>query len=213
VLDLVHPSLYPIVYGRTLAYPEGCTDHDASKLKPVSAPQISAPDEEEYWAPDEHYHLSQKFQWLPTDFVVSSDGKSVKSLGYINNLHPVRHAELQNTIEELVTAYVPLFERVLTDSILENKAVPDRTFNGYSYDEGYEPRPSYTQLGDGGAGDSYGELYEKWEAGRPIRLPEVSKEGYVPGSLEHRRIRYTLAGKTIQVIVKLANIHLVSSSV
>ncbi|KAG8694899.1 hypothetical protein FRC08_008196 [Ceratobasidium sp. 394] len=113
VLDLAHPSLYPIVYGRTLAYPEGSTDRDAATLKPIPPPELPK-DMTSFFAREENYHISAKFQWLPTDFVVSDDGKAVKSVSYINNLHPEQHAELYTTIEELIGAFVPLFERVLT---------------------------------------------------------------------------------------------------
>ncbi|KAG8706765.1 hypothetical protein FRC09_002239, partial [Ceratobasidium sp. 395] len=249
VLDLVHPSLYPIVYGRTLAYPEGTTDHDGTKLEVIPSPlpsdfkpvgnrptsehsdgdNDSDDEDDDYVAEPEDYCVSQKFQWLPTDFVVSDDGKSVKSTSYINNLHQDQHAELHAAIEELIGAYIPLFERVLTDSIPSNKAVPARVNNSYSYNlEGYQPEPNWQEVLKGGkegggedggtdgeedeeedeVGSEYGRLYDEWGSGRPINLPEVPPEGYVLGSLEKRSTWYSLAGKTIQVIVKLANIHL-----
>ncbi|KAG8737079.1 hypothetical protein FRC10_008589 [Ceratobasidium sp. 414] len=195
VLDLVHPSLYPIVYGRTLAYPEGSTDRDATKLKPIPPPDLG--DMTLYWARQQSYHISPKFQWLPTDFVVSDDGKSVKSVSYVNNLNPDQHGDLHRTIEGLIGAFIPLFEHVLTDSIPTNHAIPARTKNSYSYDYEYKPHP-----GEGS------KLYQEWVENRPIRLPDVSSEGYVLGSLEKRDTWYSLARRTIQVIVKLANIHL-----
>ncbi|KAG9098376.1 hypothetical protein FS749_003959 [Ceratobasidium sp. UAMH 11750] len=205
VLDLVHPSLYPIVYGRTLAYPEGSTDRDVAKLKPIPPPEIpKGPDL--YRTRGEKYHISAKFQWLPTDFVVSDDGKSVKSVGYINNLHPEEHAELYTTIEGLIGAFVPLFERVLTDSIPINYAVPARTNNAYSYDQAYMPEPDYRDYPDDDEG--FDRLYREWSDNRPIRLPYVCPNGYFPGSLEMCGTWYSLRGRTIQVIVKLANIHL-----
>jgi hypothetical protein len=263
VLDLLHPSLYPIVYGRTLAYPEGCTDRDASQLKVLPPPEL--PDARPVWGRVSNYHISQKFQWLPTDFLVSDDGSSVKSVNYINNLHPDRHADLHKAIEDIIATYIPLFEHVLTDSIPQNNPVPNRTSNEYSYDEDYKPCPKYKEdedadkdedadndkngdkdknevedkiqdedknegahedaneeaegegEGEGEVGnedeeddvDEYDRLYRAWEEGRPIYPPEVPAEGYVLGSLEARS-KYTLAGRTVQVIVKLANIHLVS---
>ncbi|KAG8723413.1 hypothetical protein FRC12_010899 [Ceratobasidium sp. 428] len=205
VLDLVHPSLYPIVYGRTLAYPDGHTDRDATKLEaipPLPPPTSNRPS----WYRDPSYSFSQKFQWLPTDFVVSDDGKSTKSISYINNLHPDQHAELHTVVEGLIGAFVPLFKRVLTDSIPSNKAVPARTNNYYSYQEDYKPQPDWRDYEN--RDDEYEELYKDWSDNRPINLPGVPSEGYVSGSLERRDTWYSLAGKTIQVIVKLANIHL-----
>ncbi|KAG8724298.1 hypothetical protein FRC09_020359 [Ceratobasidium sp. 395] len=206
VLDLVHPSLYPIVYGRTLAYPEGCTDRDVTKLEVIPPPPLPKKAPNSFWAEDENYHVSQKFQWLPTEFVVSDDSKLVKSVSYINNLHPDRHAELHAAIEGLIGVYIPLFERVLTDSIPSNKAIPSRTNNSYSYQEDYKPEPRWGDYEN--RDDEYETVHRDWSENRPINLPDVPSEGYVSGSLEKRDTWYSLAGKTIQVIVKLANIHL-----
>ncbi|KAH7337292.1 hypothetical protein B0J17DRAFT_769440 [Rhizoctonia solani] len=201
VLDLVHPSLYPLIYGQTLSYPEDSNDRDpatlASRLRPPSP--IHSGGENDYF-------VSHRFQWLPTDFEVSEDGKSVKSVSYINNLHPTEHAELHMAIEDLVAAYIPLFERVLTDSIPDNHAIPMRTGEYYKYnDNGYASAPKYDDYPNG---IGYREAYREWDENRPIVMPDVKEGGYEPGTLEKREISYGLRGRTIQVIVKLANIHL-----
>ncbi|KAF8669614.1 hypothetical protein RHS04_08771 [Rhizoctonia solani] len=201
VLDLVHPSLYPIVYGRTLSYPEDSDDRNSTalqvRLEPPKAGKSQATRIDEYY-------LSKRFQWLPTNFEVSEDGKSVKGISYINNLHPFKHADLYKTIEGLIAAYIPLFERVLTDSIPENNVIPERTFNGYSYDEEYKKSPQYSNYSDE---DKFDQDHREWEEGRPIQLPFIQQD-YQIGNLEKRPIQYKLNGRTIQVIVKLANIHL-----
>ncbi|CAE6435793.1 unnamed protein product [Rhizoctonia solani] len=202
VLDLVHPSLYPIVYGRTLSYPEGSYIRDPTtleaRLKPLFEDARSSED----------YFVSKRFQWLPTDFKVSEDGKSVKSQSYINNLHPIEHAELHKAIEELIAAFVPLFERVLTDSIPENNAIQERTLDYYKYNDGGwvgAPQYGYDQYANG---SEYQKAYRDWEENRPLIMPDIKDGGYEPGRLEKREVKYTLGGRTIQVIVKLANIHL-----
>ncbi|KAH7337291.1 hypothetical protein B0J17DRAFT_769439 [Rhizoctonia solani] len=202
VLDLVHPSLYPIVYGRTLSYPEDSDDRSPTALQLRLEPPLW---ETRRRTPND-YFISSRFQWLPTDFDVSEDGKSAKAVSYINNLHPLEYAELYKTIEEIIGAYIPLFERVLTDSIPENRAIPERTHNDYSYDEEYRPEPDYEDYPDDD--DEYDRVYQEWEEGRPIVLPYIREGGYMPGSLEKRPIEYTLGARTIQVIIKLANIHL-----
>ncbi|KEP48077.1 DUF4246 family protein [Rhizoctonia solani 123E] len=206
VLDLVHPSLYPIVYGRTLSYPEDSDSRDPSTLAarlepppPTKVHYLTVSDKTDYF-------LSKRFQWLPTDFNVSEDGKSVKSESYINNLHPIEHAELHKATEDLVAAFLPLFERVLTDSIPENDVIPERTTGFYKYDDdGYPSPPKYRDYPNG-------EAFEKddreWEERRPLVMPEVRRDGYEPGKLEKREIKYGLGGRIIQVIVKLANIYL-----
>ncbi|KAF8601412.1 hypothetical protein BDV93DRAFT_495814 [Ceratobasidium sp. AG-I] len=205
VLDLVHPSLYPIVYGRTLAYPDDSNERDANKLIPIPAPPLPVPDATLSYATEHNYHVSRRFQWLPTDFEVSNDDKSVKSLGYINNLNPDEHPALHTTIEEIIRAYLPLFERVLTDCMPYNEIPPQRVPNRYSYDTEFQPRPKYDDFEDK---EEWNRKYQEWEGARPYQQPDVGAEGYVLGSLELRHRWYYLSGRTIQMIVKLANIHL-----
>ncbi|KAH7098799.1 hypothetical protein BKA62DRAFT_744370 [Auriculariales sp. MPI-PUGE-AT-0066] len=103
VLDLVHPSLYPLVYNRSLAKPD---------LTPVAPP------------PADRYgnsNFSEDFAWLPTEFRISEDGTEAKALSYINNVHPTRHKDLVAVLERIVAAYVPLFNRVLTDQLGNNE--------------------------------------------------------------------------------------------
>ncbi|KAG0196879.1 hypothetical protein BGX28_009646 [Mortierella sp. GBA30] len=62
---------------------------------------------------DERYCL-QKFQWLPTDFDISCEGK-VEMKSYINNLHPVEHSDMYSVLEEIFEKFIPLFEDVLAE--------------------------------------------------------------------------------------------------
>jgi len=55
VLDLVHPSLFPIVYGRTY-------EKTRRGISLLSAPEETSD------------YLSKRFAWLPSDFVVDADG-------------------------------------------------------------------------------------------------------------------------------------------
>ncbi|KAL5632859.1 hypothetical protein ACGC1H_005718 [Rhizoctonia solani] len=202
VLDLVHPSLYPIVYGRTLSYPENSDSRDPNTL----AARLEPPSETHSLYTTEDYFISKRFQWLPTDFKISKDGKSAQSESYINNIHPIEHAGLHKAVESLVVAFIPLFEHVLTDSIPENDVLPERTLGYYKYDDnGYSGSPKYSDYSNDA---EYQHDYRLWEENRPIVMPGVRRDGYEPGKLEKREIKYTLGGRTIQVIVKLANIHL-----
>ncbi|KAJ2834302.1 hypothetical protein GGI24_000452 [Coemansia furcata] len=58
--------------------------------------------------------------WLPTDFNVNDDG-SVTIRSYINNLHPVHHAALYQSISKIFAKCVPLLEQVATDMIHPRK--------------------------------------------------------------------------------------------
>lgn len=124
VLDLVHPSLYPLIYGRTLArYPDP-SQPLATILSPFEV------DESEVMT----QYQSEKFQWLPTDFSVSKNGE-VKALGYINNLHP-SHEGLYDRVEDAIKLFVPLWEQVLTDML---HPLPTRITDSYLPIEEVDP--------------------------------------------------------------------------
>ena len=101
VLDLVHPSLYPLVYGKT-----------QGKQKDGSIGTFSPPEPDEPLA--DHF-LSDKFQWLPSDFEVKEDGSVVLVSPYINNVPPENAKTLVPVLEQIMVRAVPLWERVLSD--------------------------------------------------------------------------------------------------
>ncbi|KAJ6530430.1 hypothetical protein DFH09DRAFT_1250363 [Mycena vulgaris] len=211
VLDLVHPSLYPIIYGRTRS-------SDSTVLTPPPEPDASL-----------HYAeraLSNSFCWLPSDFSIGTDG-SVKLVSpYINNLHPTTHKSLYPLIESVLSSFVPLFERVLSqingqDRDLYRDITPgsgrimaERTFGtwaGYNWKFAGIAIPCIWSQGkleyEFEMGDSaYNELLEK----QPKALPEAFKE--YTGELEKTIVPYPLKGKTIQCMIKLANIHLTAEN-
>ncbi|KAF3920641.1 hypothetical protein ABW21_db0205378 [Orbilia brochopaga] len=98
VLDLVHPSLWPIVYGRSMSI---------TSQKPIESPLVKDSDPEGY---------SKKFCWLPSEFEVSTDGTETKIASYINNLSsPEQKTLVYPIIEKIFTKFVPLFNHVLGD--------------------------------------------------------------------------------------------------
>ncbi|KAG8912587.1 hypothetical protein FRC00_004197, partial [Tulasnella sp. 408] len=198
VLDLVHPSLYPIVYGRTLRYPEGTkpAERKTEDFKPVIAPDQSV-------TPGEDWSFSDKFAWLSTDFKISEDGSSAKAVSYINNLHP-SHTELYSIIEALVARFSFLFDRVLTDLSNYDESWNLRIEGGYDFDDDEEEKPEQE---DEEEDEAYDARIETWNMQRPITLSSVPSEGYTK-DISNRPKTYTIRGKEVQVIVKLANIHL-----
>ncbi|KAF8465067.1 hypothetical protein BDZ91DRAFT_681804 [Kalaharituber pfeilii] len=122
VLDLVHPSLYPLVYGKTRILPEGTLEiEDALRRAgegatvPVPSEDEAKPDVTDYW----HYEViySRRFQWLPCNvkFVLGEGGeKSAEITSYIPNLHPTIHAPLYPLISQLITHTIPLWNLTLT---------------------------------------------------------------------------------------------------
>ncbi|KAF7328869.1 hypothetical protein MVEN_02516600 [Mycena venus] len=193
VLDLVHPSLYCVVYDRTHAYLPG-KPRIATNFLPVPAPPLVT-----------EFTTSLDFSWMPSDFTVDSDG-SVKLVSpYINNLHPNLHQLLYPVIEEVLTAFIPMFERVLGDANREKpEAFSDsqrlRTIpciwgrSGIPYPR-EEPPP----------GEDEFEFRRKFRDSIPKILPEAQD---YEGQLEAQFMPVSLRGQTIQCIIKLANIHL-----
>ncbi|KAJ7902875.1 hypothetical protein B0H14DRAFT_2667939 [Mycena olivaceomarginata] len=196
VLDLVHPSLWCVVYGRTHAYLPG-KPRTAANFLPVRAP------ESEY----RYDLLSQDFSWMPSDFTIDSNGSVRLVSSYINNLHPVLHRPLYRLIEEVLTAFVPLFERVLGDSNHENRRVPFSDKQrlgriGCIWGPDGMPYPEEEPASD----EDEDEFNEKFYAGISKILPDAGR--YTSGRLEARFAPVSLRGRNIQCIIKLANIHL-----
>lgn len=106
VLDLVHPSLYPVVYGRTVS----------TNGEPLEALEDDAVDPR---------FMSDEFQWLPSDFYVANNGNVSLESPYINNIHPNDHEALQKVIPKVLEHAVPMFEWVLSD-LERPKQLPSR---------------------------------------------------------------------------------------
>jgi hypothetical protein len=103
VLDLVHPSLYPLPLGVTPVR------HEDGSLKPLAADMkrghIGA------WfgtASDSHY------QWLPSVFKVNPQDSSVSIESYINNLHPETCKSLYQLIADIFAPSFPAIGACLT---------------------------------------------------------------------------------------------------
>ncbi|EHK15597.1 uncharacterized protein TRIVIDRAFT_37955 [Trichoderma virens Gv29-8] len=116
VLDLVHPSMYPLVYGRTGVLQDevvGTTDaidkwagkgeQIAKETTPIRRDADSLP--ASLW--------SDTYQWLPANVRFMEDG-TVKFTSYINNLHPQKYAQIYRTIEKLIEAALPTWDQCLS---------------------------------------------------------------------------------------------------
>ncbi|GJE99874.1 DUF4246 domain-containing protein [Phanerochaete sordida] len=198
VLDLVHPSLYPIVYGRTHIY--DCYDLRDQHV-PIQFPAHAIDPALDY-AVDHGWviwFLSRHFAWIPTDFAISADGQFAKALGYINNLNQYTHAEMYPVMEKLVARFVPLWERVLAETDVHYEP-PSRVQT-----DTYEWVP---KTNDSGSDSDSDEDYEDEDMLDPekleLRLPPIHTE-FTPYPEPNP---VSLKGRTLQVIVKLANIHL-----
>lgn len=193
VLDLVHPSLYCIVYGRTTvaAGHETLTQH----------PPLEDLDDEDSDAGYAKHFLSERFSWLPTDFAISSDGKHAKPLGYINNLSQWDHGkDLYPIMGQLVIRFVHMWERVLGETRMGDEFhLPARIPESSRYE--WVPKEGYEDEEEDEEDDDYDE-----HKNHDLVLPPIFDKFEPYEVLQPVSLR----GRNVQVIVKLANIHLVS---
>ncbi|WP_406289759.1 DUF4246 domain-containing protein [Streptomyces sp. NBC_00209] len=186
VLDLVHPSLFCLVR-EVSGGPERAWENPTS--------------------PYSKYEFSDRFQWLPTDVDVSADGEAAFR-SYVNNVHPEDHRELAAVLPELLTRMLPLLENVLTD--LRHPRPPRIKANPYGW---YDSEPEHPDEDDFGDTEAYEEAMEAYEAAvddwyqdrRPV-VPDAP-EFTAPEPCDASG-RVVLRGRRLQVIAKLATIHL-----
>ncbi|MFH8487551.1 DUF4246 domain-containing protein [Streptomyces longisporoflavus] len=181
VLDVVHPSLF-------------CLVREVS-----GAPERAWHFTPNYWSKHE---FSEKFQWLPTDVQVSDDG-DVSFLSYVNNVHPEKHGELASVLPELFARIRPLWENVLTD--LRHPRPPRIEADPYSWYEGSEP-VAPDDPHDSDAYAAYERAMDDWWQNRLPTVPDAP--AFTPPASLDDSDRVDLRGRRLQVIVKLATIHL-----
>ncbi|KAK6503710.1 hypothetical protein TWF481_008714 [Arthrobotrys musiformis] len=104
IVNLIDPSLWPVVYGKTKKIIDAQPVEVPAKLQSERSTRL--------WPGH-----SDKFCCLPSEFRVSADGNKTKILSYINNLPSLlkNRSELYTALEDAFTALVPLFNHVLAD--------------------------------------------------------------------------------------------------
>ncbi|WP_079042053.1 DUF4246 domain-containing protein [Streptomyces aureus] len=186
VLDLVHPSLFCLVR------------------------DVSGAPERAWENPTNHYskyEFSERFQWLPTDVDIDDDGV-VAFRSYVNNVHPEAHRELASVLPDLFARMRPLLENVLTDLRRPRPLRIEADPWGW-YDS--EPQhPDKSAFSDDAAYTEALRAWEKaqddwWENRRPV-VPDAPD--FTAPEVPDASARVDLRGRGLQVIVKLATIHL-----
>ena len=91
VVDLVHPSLFHLQYGRTKIFRDGTLSivEEIKNFKNGAFPS------------------GGNFQWLPAELSLDNESKKFSFTSYINNLHPLKHPELYSIIAEVFNQAVP----------------------------------------------------------------------------------------------------------
>ena len=127
VQDLVHPSMYPLVYGRSRFLPEevvgveDAIDKWAGKGEVIPKKLWKADLAEEprfpiYSGNIGKSYWSTTYQWLPANVKFVDDG-GVKFTSYINGLHPSKYRDIYITIEKLIEKALPMWDQCLAQYV------------------------------------------------------------------------------------------------
>ncbi len=150
VLDLVHPSLFPLVYGVSRILTDSITSLEdciercgegvvCNVFRDEESSNSTSESVSIYSIDDEYDTLvagySDHFQWLPCNVDISGDRARLvpvsllpyffspmhRITSYINNLHPQHHKDLYSIIEQIIDCSIPLWNITLTRQILLKK--------------------------------------------------------------------------------------------
>lgn len=174
VLDLVHPSLFPLIYGRSRILPTGTIAREDCIQNSGKGETVPVPSDDDCRLGSKPNWLSQngtgdtdywtkRFQWLPSN-VAFTENEGVKIESYINNLHPVHHKSTYLVIERFIAKSVPAWDLVLSSFVrhgdVERLRVP-MTGTEYEFPLGEEaPEDVGKELGEDD--DEYYEVREQW---------------------------------------------------
>lgn len=214
VIDLVHPSLFPVIYGKSKILTDKTMDRDNCLASIGQGETLAVPPAEQATLPGyrsdayswENVNVnpfSRKFQWLPCD-VELTDNNGCRIVSYINNLHPQHYQELYTVIENILAKTIPLWDETLSRMDVEVPRIPYKTVEYLPH-----PEPKPHAATDEEMTDEYYQSLEEWEKTQPIKLPEpgdFSASKILPGP--RLNLREKFADKGLQVVVKLATIKL-----
>lgn len=110
VQDLVHPSMYPLVYGQSRVFEDEVVGVEDAIDKWAGRGEVIVNEEAQG-----HVGMwSNTYQWLPSNVKFQEDG-SVKFTSYINNLHPTKYPDIYATIEKLIEKAIPAWDLCISE--------------------------------------------------------------------------------------------------
>ncbi|KAJ8073711.1 hypothetical protein PM082_011989 [Marasmius tenuissimus] len=217
VLDLVHPSLYPLMYGKSRIMTSGrCSLTDClsrcgegvivptpiqEHLGQVTSRGTTRDNASNYW--------SGSYQWLPCEVAFRGEDQ-VEITSYINNLHPRRHTALYGALEKIIARTIPLWDDCLSyfgfDSARQRVSTGGK---GAQYEYPLRKERPLDPDEDPEGHDRWDRDYEWFRANRVLIQPEPGDyEPYDQEVLRHVNLRKDWGEQGLQIIVKLANIEL-----
>lgn len=213
VLDLVHQSLFPVVYGRTYILRDkliGLDDclNSVGQGEVLQVPPKREASPQNWRLNHSHDAISRKFQWLPCDVEFTGSEPGCRITSYMNNVHPVEHRALYGIIEKIIARAIPLRNKSLTSAFPYGERIQ------YGDDIRYVDGTEETEptRGEDEEEEDYWQRYDVWAEARPIELPEPNVDSFKPPNQvrpdECVNLREEFKDSGLQVIVKLASIEL-----
>lgn len=186
VIDLVHPSLFPLEYGLTL---------DKKLKKPIAFVK-----EKVVWKKSVSWGISEKYQWLPSLLEYDSHLGKYQIKSFINNLHPKKFDPLYKTIESVFNDCLIGLNYVLSRASSADyfRGEEPDAYNAYSE----EFTKKMSELEDTDNWDDVDEYYERREEHLKEFIPKWT------GPPDTNRVDLSKDFSTLKVIVKMANIEL-----
>ncbi|EGW33612.1 uncharacterized protein SPAPADRAFT_136773 [Spathaspora passalidarum NRRL Y-27907] len=196
VLDLVHPSLFPLQYDIT---PIINNNNNVEIVKFTEKVQYAK-------KAVEGYGVSQRFQWLPALMKLEDGRFSFKS--YINNLHPINHKDLYGSIENIFNSILPGLNYTLTRYASKEYLRVQVPVGSAAYSEDYHRQINemYDRLVGDDAESGLEEKLEEFESDKSAYVLDIK-----PRWEERPEFDKVIDLKTfenVKVVVKLANIEL-----
>ncbi|KAJ2043631.1 hypothetical protein GGI08_007350, partial [Coemansia sp. S2] len=225
VLNLIDPSLYPLVYCQSRLCRQSSSSAQASLMsdKPVEYPRSlcrwreilsdasesgptcylppALPREEDYSSEESaHDYDSDNDSDGSASSEQIDDNGAVTIESYINNLHPVKQAALYPIIASIFSKFLSLLEQVVTDLVHPRKpGVEPNLYECYEY-ERPDPEPKSGRW----AHLEYLDELQAWKEDASYVDPQPK-----PFVVPKRPISpYRLRGRRLQAIVKLSSIEL-----
>ncbi|WOO80292.1 uncharacterized protein LOC62_03G003806 [Vanrija pseudolonga] len=108
-LKVVQPALYALEYNRTKVF-RPCVVTRGNCLDLIGEGEVVArPQVKDQWYKSWAIELSTRFQLLPSEVQLDNHGKA-HITGYINNMHPFKHASAYRAIERILDEALPLLK-------------------------------------------------------------------------------------------------------
>ncbi|KKA22190.1 hypothetical protein T310_3754 [Rasamsonia emersonii CBS 393.64] len=232
--DYVHPSFFPLVYGRsrilrdrTIGIDDAIAAIGQGDIIPVPKDPATTLSSRVAQQADIYVKpYSSNIQWLPFDVRFREDGGCYIA-SYINNVHPTKNRDVYHVIERVLEKIIPMWNMTLTplkDMLHSRSRIEYRRAEYEKREQGTGPeypqklvRETQHELDDR-IYDWRGGFYKviQPEPGRfaPIAMPVQLAEGLPPEERNKHRIeaqmdlRHDYGDRGLQVILRIHNARL-----